>query len=363
MKIALQSAILFILSSLLSVSVFEVGLRIWAPEPEDYLLYQFDPVLGWINRQQAQIDFRRDEFRYPVKINSVGMWDREINPKRSDEFRIAFLGDSFTWGWGAAYGERFTEILELQNPAINALNFGVPGYGPVQYLLQLDRDLELQPDYVVLVFCLGNDLTDNLVSSGDDPKPYAVLSDSSRLELIGYPLPEPRSDVTGIFRSRVVTLLTESIRQFNEKSESSLVERPPFEILYAPVDTLSLEQLQMAASLYRVNEALLDALRERVDTAIGKDRFAVLLAPTKFEQGEFLKRWPGADRNAVAEKMLDSLARLKIPVLDGRRVINRDDFWILDGHWRPSGHRKIGMMLAEFASQIIARKRHGGDEK
>ena len=84
-------------------------------------------VAEFVEDDEVQIDFRRDEFRYPIKINSVGMWDQELNPKRSDEFRIAFLGDSFTWGWGAAYGERFTEILESQNHAINALNFGVPG--------------------------------------------------------------------------------------------------------------------------------------------------------------------------------------------------------------------------------------------
>ena len=59
------------------------------------------------------------------------MWNLGITDKRKDEFRVAFLGDSFTWGVGTPYGERFTEIVESLNPKINALNFGVTGYSPV----------------------------------------------------------------------------------------------------------------------------------------------------------------------------------------------------------------------------------------
>jgi hypothetical protein len=41
-------------------------------------------------------------------------------------------------------------------------------------------------------------------------------------------------------------------------------------------------------------------------------------------------------------------------VIDGRSVITPDDFWHVDGHWRPSGQKKVGQLLAKFlADEII----------
>jgi hypothetical protein len=71
------------------------------------------------------------------------------------------------------------------------------------------------------------------------------------------------------------------------------------------------------------------------------------LVPTKLEMGQYLSH-PGSDRDAVAKGVLASLQRLDIPAIDGRQVIVKEDFWKVDGHWRPSGHKKIGELLAKF---------------
>src|SRR5688572_8965338 len=138
MKSALQNACIVLVSCLISIIGVEAGLRIWGPEVlsigNQQIFHRFDPVLGWALIPHAQGRFSRLEFSYPVEINSLGMWDVEVQSKRPDEFRVAVLGDSFTWGNGAAYGERFTEVVEALNPRINVLNLGVPGYSPVQYL-------------------------------------------------------------------------------------------------------------------------------------------------------------------------------------------------------------------------------------
>src|SRR5262249_55474855 len=155
-----------------------------------YVFFQFDPLLGWANLPNSHGQFSRLEFRHAVDINSLGMRDREVTDKRPNELRVAFLGDSFTWGVGATYGERFTEVLERLDPRVNALNFGVSGYSPIQYLLQIDKVLAFKPDYVIVAFCLGNDLTDNLTPDPyRHPKPYATLSDDgSKIDIKGYPL-------------------------------------------------------------------------------------------------------------------------------------------------------------------------------
>jgi hypothetical protein len=89
----------------------------------------------------------------------------------------------------------------------------------VQYLFQLDRVFPLKPDYVVLVFCLGNDLTDNVeYRPYDHPKPYAKLSSNgTRFEIAGYPLPvsEHGPELFGAASSlRIVGLTERAIGSF-----------------------------------------------------------------------------------------------------------------------------------------------------
>jgi hypothetical protein len=98
---------------------------------------------------------------------------------------------------------------------------------------------------------------------------------------------------------------------------------------------------------FRVNALLLDALAKRVAAALGPDRFAVLLGPTKTEVGLQPSVAP-QDRQNVADRVLADLNRLHITAIDGRGSVGPEDFWRGDGHWRASGHRRIGLLLADF---------------
>jgi hypothetical protein len=126
-------------------------------------------------------------------------------------------------------------------------------------------------------------------------------------------------------------------------------------MLYASVDKLSPHDQQRVAAAFRLNEMLLAAIKKKIDETLGPDRFAVLLVPTKLEMGQYLS-YPGSDRDAVAKGVLASLKRLDIAAIDGRQVIVKEDFWKVDGHWRPSGHKKIGELLAPFLSKARAEK-------
>jgi hypothetical protein len=57
MKNALQNVSVFLVATLISLVGIEICLRIWGPEVltlgNPYVLYQFDPVLGWNNRPNA----------------------------------------------------------------------------------------------------------------------------------------------------------------------------------------------------------------------------------------------------------------------------------------------------------------------
>lgn len=88
--------------------------------------------------------------------NTLGFREREIPLRPPEgEYRIAVIGDSFTWGQGIARSDRMTERLEnlLNDSSLNfeVLNFGRTGAETVDHVETLrDIVLPLQPDFVLM---------------------------------------------------------------------------------------------------------------------------------------------------------------------------------------------------------------------
>ena len=95
-----------------------------------------------------------------VSFNAAGYRGRELAlPKARDRTRVVVLGDSIAFGLDVSDDETFTHLLDARDNGIEAANLAVQGYGPDQELIVLlDKGLRLDPDVVVLAFCLGNDL-------------------------------------------------------------------------------------------------------------------------------------------------------------------------------------------------------------
>ena len=104
-------------------------------------------------------------WRFTSKVNSLGLRNREVGPKKEATFRILFLGDSLMGG-NTSSGKTFTEVLEHRlnvhssNRSISyeVINAGVAGYTTYQELEFLKiYGLEMEPDLVILGFVF-NDL-------------------------------------------------------------------------------------------------------------------------------------------------------------------------------------------------------------
>jgi lysophospholipase L1-like esterase len=362
MKRALQNTAIFLVSCLVALVGIEIGLAFWGPDVirmgSAFTFHRFDPVLGWDNLEGATGQFTRLEFSYPVRINANGMWDAEIEPKAPSEFRVAVLGDSFTWGLGAAYGTRFTEVVEVRNPRINVLNFGVTAFSPIQHMQRLDQVFALKPDYVVVALCIANDLFENTAPAPySHPKPYARLSATREsFKVLGYPLPENEKVGSYLFGSmswsRIVGLIKLYVDDRRVPEALRKVDLGHPTKLYIPLDKLEPRDRDQVRDAFRLNELILQAMKRRTDAEIGPRRFAVLLVPTLWDYPGGVSR-PDAEHDTVAREVLAGLARLGIATIDGRTVIAKDDFWKHDMHWRPSGHQKIGELLADFLTQAV----------
>jgi lysophospholipase L1-like esterase len=123
--------------------------------------------------------------RIPIEINDLGYRDRPFprGPRQEGEHRIAFLGDSVTFGSGVRAGDRFSELVasKLDVGPVRTLNLAVNSYTFFHYEVQVREVIpQLDPDLVVVNFCL-NDIAGKNTSiprtwvkkDGEQPPPPA----------------------------------------------------------------------------------------------------------------------------------------------------------------------------------------------
>ena len=111
---------------------------------------------------RAEQTFSSIEFTYTAHINSLGLRERELKPNPG-VFRIAAIGDSYTYGWGVEAEQSWLRLLEknLRDKGYNVetVNLGKPGAGPPHYAEIAEKALPVvQPDLVLVVLHQGDDM-------------------------------------------------------------------------------------------------------------------------------------------------------------------------------------------------------------
>lgn len=195
--------IINVIICLVIILLAEAGLRVFyknrfLTEGNQYLFFEFDDELGWVGKKNSAGQFKRgEEFDTYITTNSHGMRDKEYSyEKPENTFRVAVLGDSFTWGFGVENEDNYTEVMEKDlGKEYEILNFGVSGYGRGQQLLYFKREvMQFNPDAVIIMAYPGNDLYDNVA---DDPameiypRPAFSVDENGKLKISGIPLTKP----------------------------------------------------------------------------------------------------------------------------------------------------------------------------
>ena len=108
--------------------------------------------------------------------------------------RVAVIGDSYAEAIQVAENKTFTAVAGreladcplLKGKRVEAMNFGVDGYGTAQELITLQRKVwAYSPDIVVLAIFLGNDVRNNsVVLEADQCRPFWIY-DGDRMKLTG----------------------------------------------------------------------------------------------------------------------------------------------------------------------------------
>jgi len=351
----LSLAISAILTALIVLEVFLRVTDIPIARHSDHMftLLEHDSRLGW--KMKANIHAKVDFFdveNIPVRSNSIGYWDTEfIKAKHPTKFRVALLGDSFTWGYGVRENERFGNILQEINGGIEVLNFGIPAYGTDQALITW-RQLasSYNPDAVILTV-YNNDYIDNLSSvRWGRPKPYFIISESGSLLLMGTPVDTKSFYDTGIlheialpYRALFPSPITRRSRILDWLVKNSDVVRLTFTLvlkLQGAFSKMEKEEPSLPSSLQVEQIRIMSGLVQQLATEV-KDEGAKLLVVLAGEHNtnyEYLK-------SHLLQNSIMSLDATS-PVLSMQLGKEKEDLYSpYHFHWKPESHRVVADLI------------------
>lgn len=187
---ALQIALLFATLGIAEVILRVIDLRYLRIDESGVApVYAHHADFGWFpipNSAQEYTGARTVKVRH----NSLGL--RDIELEDSGKPTIAFVGDSFVWGYDSEEDERFTNVLRDKLPDHRIVNAGVTAYGTDQEHLLLQRLWDrIKPSVVVLVVCVDNDRIENSTNLRYDG-PYKPYFDPTAGRFAGQPVPWSR---------------------------------------------------------------------------------------------------------------------------------------------------------------------------
>jgi hypothetical protein len=346
------------------------------------LFCEFDPQLGWRKKPNGSGMHLTPEYQVHERFNSRGLRGPEYPfEKPRNEYRVLFLGDSFTEGYSVHFHDLFSKRLEL---ALNAdgrkaryccINAGTGGYSTDQELLFfMSEGRRYDPDLTVLMF-YENDLMDNVVSRTQrgTEKPLFRLT-GGELAAGNLPLAEPAAPAApspesmwawaartsyllglGSYSARQVAFVASMFRRKASTMRSGYSIPPGFG-MWAEREPAEVQDA------WRLTGALIGALRERVQEAGG--RLLVFYVPS--QAAVYPRLWrtmrnlyglpaAGWRIEQVAVRLADCCARQGIELLDptaefraeGERLAGMGErlYYPVDGHWNREGHRLAARIL------------------
>jgi hypothetical protein len=355
--------------------------------------YRSDLYAGAALRAGAEGWWRKEGEAY-VKINSDGLRDLEHSKaKPPGSLRIAVLGDSYTEAMQVPLEDTFWKVMEselescrmLRGRLIEAINFGVSGYGTAQELVTLRHQVwDYSPDLVLLAFLSGNDVRNNVRALEQDPmRPYfvyqenALVLDDSFKSTFGWRFRESVMRNGGywlIDHVKTLQLLNEARYlakgYLTEIKQSRLVSQmmrdvvnPRIEQNEVGLDTMVYREptAQVWKDAWRVTEGLIVQMSKEVREK-GAQFIVVTLTNGDQVDPDPLLRRESAQRLGVPdllypERRIKSLAdREEFPVLNlaqpfaayaEQKKVHLHGFNNGGGHWNSEGHRLAGKLIAE----------------
>jgi hypothetical protein len=379
-------------ATVLALLAAEAGLRVAGVSYPNF--YGPDAARGWALRPGAAGWWRKEGLAW-VRISSAGLRDVEhAVPKPRGRLRIAVLGDSCVEALQVPVEQTFWKLLERQlarcpaaaGRTVEAIDFGVAGYGTAQELLTLRREVwRFQPDAVLLAFYPGNDVRNNARPLEQDPlRPYFTVGPDGRLALddsfrgaAGYRL---RRGLAGRLaygaydHLRVLQLAKQgksavdgwigAARARGKERGEALQELGLDNAVYSPPRDPDWRDA------WRATEAMIAAMRDeaaahRVPFGVVSLSTGIQVHPDPAARAAYLRKLGIADLFYPGRRLAAFGRAAGIPVLDLApplaELAARDRAFLHgfantppgEGHWNPSGHAAAAPLIAAWLCQQV----------
>ena len=324
------------LVSLLLAEVLVRALGLAPPLGRQYRNFMADPDLPFrIRPNSVERGLAPSkEFRFEYRHNSQGLRDVEhAAGKPPGVFRIVAVGDSFTYGVGAAFDETYLAVMERQlnartgaHPRVETVRAGVPRYYPETQRIWLERHgMAYQPDLVLVGF-LPNDVFDTLQgldAIAVDPSGYLKTREARALP----------AWITWVFRfSHVGRLAVRTALNLRHRGDAG----PQWDEVYRSGGPYEPAWLNVEGELGRM-AALVRAAGAKL----------VVLHIPQLGPWDTTRAYPARRLAAWAEAQGDVGFIDALPALQAAAAQSPTPLYFpLDGHCTSAGYRVIGDLLA-----------------
>jgi len=385
-RVVLGRLLAVVLGIVVPLLLLEASLRLlgpWVPGNYDTGAYLVrDQALGHFHVPNFSGWIKAKEFTTHVRINPMGLRDRRTSyEKPPGTFRIVLLGDSFVEAVQVEQWQGVAERLEAQlnqgSPRpVEVINAGVAAYGTGQELLLLEHEAyKYQPDLVLVLFFVGNDVTNNnyRLELWDNNlklalKPYWDLDkQGNNFRMYPGPSPNPPGGFTQTMRGCCMLYNVVETGVFNkleqnyprEKLEAIGGLRTPLRGLY---DIQPADEWERA---WRISEVLLRKIQDQSKSlnaplvivgaaewrTLFPDEWAKEVGGNRLETGRLSISAPTDQLGQIAGRLDVPYVDL-LPSFQAANAAGGGPFYFdFDKHWNPQGHSVAAQTIGDALIQ------------
>lgn len=276
---------------------------------------QYDSAFFYAMKPRADFPFGNVEFINSFSTNRLGLRDDQASAKAPE---IVCLGDSYTLGWGVDQYQTFAHLIE-EKTRKNVLNVSMSSYGTARELKWLDKIDTSALQYIVIQYC-KNDVDENQVFNHQGFLPIS------------------------------------SEQSYNEQVQTYHWQRRYFPGKYS----ITIIYNYLKSSLRRIIKGISTPYYLSDDPKASAAEFVkVLNAYSSFLANKKVFILDLNDFNEMNSSFLTSVdsilnidayskIRKSVITFDVSSTLFQEDFYILDAHLKPSGHRKIADALSRY---------------
>lgn len=360
MKNTIQNLLLLFVSTIFTLFIIELVVRVFFPQNLYPYVYKDDPLISYRLKENYRGVHKTPEFKVKVETNSDGLRDYE-HPFKKEEgiYRILFIGDSFTFGEGVEVEESYPKVTErLLNERgvgkrIEVLNASAFSWGPSEEYLYLKHyGSKYKPDMVILGYNVNSDIWQSrygLFDVDNDRLIYTGTENANKRlnrflrKIPGYMFIRERSELLALVRRMINDFVDRDVNRAYGDMQLSLFEGKPND--------------DVQESL-RITEAIL----KRIKDMSKKEgyQFLLLLIPSREQLDParfgYPERSVTGNPNMYIKRICDEAGIQVIDLISSFKGLHKSPdelYYPANAHWNKEAHKFAGGILAQQLESLL----------